>query len=78
MPPNLALLVDFDEHTKQIGPTLFKRIHDPHWEVQDSVLEILNKIACLSENSKHIFFSFFFFQIKSNVYFLRFSLKSLQ
>ncbi|XP_014212634.1 uncharacterized protein LOC106642381 [Copidosoma floridanum] len=49
MPPNLALLVDFDEYTKQIGPTLFKRIHDTNWEVQDSVLEILNTIACLSE-----------------------------
>lgn len=65
MPPNLALLVDFDEYTKQIGPTLFKRIHDTNWEVQDSTLEILNTIACISENSKHLLKVFFFFFIKN-------------
>ena len=68
MPPNRVLEVNFDEHTKQIRLTLFKRIHDPHWEVQDSVLEILNKIACLSENSKHIFFSFSFFSKLKGMY----------
>ncbi|KAJ8664809.1 hypothetical protein QAD02_006471 [Eretmocerus hayati] len=50
MPPSLALLVEFDEHTRDIGVTLFKRMHDPNWEVQDSVLEVLNTIVCLSEN----------------------------
>ncbi|OXU24734.1 hypothetical protein TSAR_013123 [Trichomalopsis sarcophagae] len=51
MPPNLALLsVEFDEQTSEIGPTLYKRLHDPNWEVRDSVFEILNTIAILSEH----------------------------
>jgi len=54
MPPNLALLIDSDSHTNEIGPTLFKRLHDPNWEVKDSVLEVLNTIAMISEYSKHI------------------------
>ncbi|EZA54607.1 hypothetical protein DMN91_006727 [Ooceraea biroi] len=49
MPPNLALLVDSDSQTNEIGPTLFKRLHDPNWEVKDSVLEVLNTIATISE-----------------------------
>ncbi|XP_024883196.1 uncharacterized protein LOC112461955 [Temnothorax curvispinosus] len=49
MPPNLALLVDSDSHMNEIGPTLFKRLHDPNWEVRDSVLEVLNTIATISE-----------------------------
>jgi hypothetical protein len=54
MPPNLALLIDSDNHTNEIGPTLFKRLHDPNWEVKDSVLEVLNTIAMISEYSKHV------------------------
>ncbi|XP_032688076.1 uncharacterized protein LOC116852135 [Odontomachus brunneus] len=50
MPPNLALLVDSDSHMNEIGPTLFKRLHDPNWEVRDSVLEVLNTIATISED----------------------------
>lgn len=53
MPPNLALLVDSeDSHMNDIGPTLFKRLHDQNWEVRDSVLEVLNTIATISECSK--------------------------
>lgn len=54
MPPNLALLVDSDSHMNEIGPTLFKRLHDPNWEVRDSALEVLNTIATISEDSKRI------------------------
>ncbi|EFN89501.1 uncharacterized protein LOC105184184 [Harpegnathos saltator] len=50
MPPNLALLVDSDSHMNDMGPTLFKRLHDPNWEVRDSVLEVLNTIATISED----------------------------
>lgn len=39
MPPNLVLLVETDSNMNEIGPTLFKRLHDPNWEVRDSVLE---------------------------------------
>lgn len=53
MPPNLALLIDSDSHMNEIGPTLYKRLHDPNWEVRDSVLEVLNTIAIISEDSKH-------------------------
>ncbi|KAL7307989.1 hypothetical protein TKK_0000077 [Trichogramma kaykai] len=49
MSPNLVLLVDSDDETKQLGPTLFKRIHDTRWEVQDSAFELLGTIAKLSE-----------------------------
>ncbi|XP_011314951.1 uncharacterized protein [Fopius arisanus] len=49
MPPNLALLVECDSHMSGIGQTLFKRLHDPNWEVRDSVLEVLITIAEISE-----------------------------
>lgn len=49
MPPNLALLVASDSHSDSIESTLFKRLHDPNWEVRDSVLEVLNTIATISE-----------------------------
>lgn len=50
MPPNLVLLVETDSHMNEIGPTLYKRLHDVNWEVRDSVLEVLNTIAAISEN----------------------------
>ncbi|XP_063981218.1 uncharacterized protein LOC135164623 [Diachasmimorpha longicaudata] len=50
MPPNLALLVDSDSGMSGIGSTLFKRLHDPNWEVRDSVLEVLITIATISED----------------------------
>ena len=52
MPPNLVLLVETDSHMNEIGPTLYKRLHDVNWEVRDSVLEVLNTIAVISEASK--------------------------
>ncbi|XP_011877845.1 PREDICTED: uncharacterized protein LOC105567523 [Vollenhovia emeryi] len=58
MPPNLALLVDSDSHMNEIGPTLFKRLHDPNWEVRDSVLEVLNTIATISEDKYPAFQDF--------------------
>ncbi|XP_058796302.1 uncharacterized protein LOC131667108 [Phymastichus coffea] len=50
MPPNLVLLSEFDEQTNEIGATLFKRIHDTNWEVQDSVFEVLITVTDLCEN----------------------------
>ncbi|KAG5325356.1 BRAT1 protein, partial [Pseudoatta argentina] len=58
MPPNLALLVDSDSNMNEIGPTLFKRLHDPNWEVRDSVLEVLNTIATISEDKYPAFQDF--------------------
>ncbi|KAI4492015.1 hypothetical protein M0802_010140 [Mischocyttarus mexicanus] len=58
MPPNLALLVDSDSHMNEIGPTLYKRLHDPNWEVRDSVLEVLNTIAIISEDKYPAFQDF--------------------
>lgn len=52
MPPNLILLASSDTHSDELGKTLFKRLHDANWEVQDSVLEILNTIADISEHSE--------------------------
>jgi len=45
MPPNLALLVNSDSHMNEIGPTLFKRLHDSNWEVRDSVLELYSTLS---------------------------------
>ncbi|XP_015186913.1 PREDICTED: uncharacterized protein LOC107071944 isoform X2 [Polistes dominula] len=58
MPPNLALLVDSDSHMNEIGPTFYKRLHDPNWEVRDSVLEVLNTIAIISEDKYPAFQDF--------------------
>ncbi|XP_035721549.1 uncharacterized protein LOC118441356 isoform X4 [Vespa mandarinia] len=58
MPPNLALLIDSDSHMNEIGPTLYKRLHDPNWEVRDSVLEVLNTIAIISEDKYPAFQDF--------------------
>lgn len=55
MPPNLVLLVEGDSHMNEIGPTLFKRLHDVNWEVRDSVLEVLNTIAAISEDSMYTY-----------------------
>lgn len=58
MPPNLALLVDSESHMDELGATLFKRIHDTNWEVRDSVLEVLNVIATISEDKYPAFQDF--------------------
>lgn len=54
MPPNLALLVNGESHMNNIGPTLYKRLHDGNWEVRDSALEVLHVIANISETSKYL------------------------
>ncbi|XP_053988394.1 uncharacterized protein LOC128881403 isoform X1 [Hylaeus volcanicus] len=58
MPPNLVLLVEADSNMNDIGPTLFKRLHDINWEVRDSVLEVLNTIATISEDKYPAFQEF--------------------
>ncbi|XP_043258227.1 uncharacterized protein LOC122400707 isoform X1 [Colletes gigas] len=58
MPPNLVLLVETDSHMNDIGPTLFKRLHNANWEVRDSVLEVLNTIATISEDKYPAFQEF--------------------
>lgn len=58
MPPNLVLLIETDSHMNEIGPTLFKRLHDVNWEVRDSVLEVLNTIAVISEDKYPAFQEF--------------------
>ncbi|XP_046751151.1 uncharacterized protein LOC124414218 [Diprion similis] len=50
MAPNLALLVQSDSLTNEMQPVLYKRVHDPNWEVRDSVLEVINTIATISED----------------------------
>ncbi|XP_076748688.1 integrator complex assembly factor Brat1 [Xylocopa sonorina] len=58
MPPNLVLLIETDSHMNEIGPTLFRRLHDINWEVRDSVLEVLNTIATISEDKYPAFQEF--------------------
>ncbi|CAK9816800.1 BRCA1-associated ATM activator 1 [Anthophora quadrimaculata] len=58
MPPNLVLLIETDSHMNEIGPTLFRRLHDVNWEVRDSVLEVLNTIAIISEDKYPAFQEF--------------------
>ncbi|KZC11785.1 PREDICTED: uncharacterized protein LOC107189986 [Dufourea novaeangliae] len=58
MAPNLVLLVETDNHMNEIGPTLFKRLHDVNWEVRDSVFEVLNTIAAISEHKYPAFQDF--------------------
>nr|XP_046491029.1 uncharacterized protein LOC124223270 [Neodiprion pinetum] len=50
MAPNLALLVTSDSLTNEMRQVLYKRVHDPNWEVRDSVLEVINTIATISED----------------------------
>lgn len=52
--PNLALLMDKMEGSgmEDLGPTIYKRLHDNSWEVRDSVLELLNSIVEISKESK--------------------------
>ncbi|GLH12644.1 Uncharacterized protein GBIM_17360 [Gryllus bimaculatus] len=51
MPPNLALLVNTLEGStiNQLGPLLFKRMHDVSWEVRDSALEVLRIVTTIAE-----------------------------
>ncbi|XP_070507024.1 uncharacterized protein [Chironomus tepperi] len=59
--PNLALLMDKLEGSgmENLGPTIYKRLHDISWEVRDSVLELLHAIVVISDEKfppfqKHI------------------------
>lgn len=58
MPPNLVLLVETDNHMNEIWPTFYRRLHDVNWEVRDSVLEVLNTIATISEDKYPAFQEF--------------------
>ncbi|KAG8227375.1 hypothetical protein J437_LFUL000383, partial [Ladona fulva] len=51
IPPNLALLINSVSNSSlsQLGPLLAKRIHDPNWEVKDSVFEVLECISNISD-----------------------------
>lgn len=55
MPPNLALLTNSLSGTSfdQLGSLIFKRLHDPHWEVRDSSLEVLHTLATISQSSMY-------------------------
>lgn len=37
---------------EDLGPMIYKRLHDMSWEVRDSVLELLNSIVEISNESK--------------------------
>lgn len=55
--PNLALLVEDLQGSgmERLGATVVKRLHDIHWEVRDSTLELLtamSKIAIFSKYKK--------------------------
>lgn len=53
--PNLALLLDKMDGSEmeELGPTIYKRLHDMSWEVRDSVLELLHSIVEISKESKN-------------------------
>lgn len=57
MPPNLALLTNSLSGTSfdQLGSLIFKRLHDPHWEVRDSSLEVLHTLATISQSKYPLF-----------------------
>ncbi|CRK88217.1 CLUMA_CG001998, isoform A [Clunio marinus] len=49
--PNLALLMDKMEGSgmEDLGPTIYKRLHDNSWEVRDSTLELVHSIVEISD-----------------------------
>lgn len=53
--PNLALLMDTlaGSDMQNLGPVIFKRLHDMNWEVRDSALEVLATTASISKISKY-------------------------
>lgn len=52
--PNLALLVDSLECSgmEQLGPVIYKRLHDTAWEIRDSTLELLASMVQISKTSE--------------------------
>lgn len=65
MAPTLALLLNKMECSglEELGPTIAKKIHDQHWEVRDSALELLQSIAEMAKCSKLTFRLYLFFSI---------------
>jgi hypothetical protein len=41
---------------EDLGPTIYKRLHDNAWEVRDSVLELLHSIVEISRESKIVYY----------------------
>lgn len=37
---------------EELGPMIYKRLHDMSWEVRDSVLELLHSIVEISSESE--------------------------
>lgn len=52
--PNLALLVDTLQGSgmEQLGPVIYKKLHDTAWEIRDSTLELLTSMVQLSKMSE--------------------------
>ncbi|CAH2003808.1 unnamed protein product [Acanthoscelides obtectus] len=50
MSPNMALLIDkvHDSVMGLLGPMLYAKLHDVHWEVRDSALEVICTITRIS------------------------------
>lgn len=49
---------------ENLGPTIFKRLHDMSWEVRDSVLELLHAIVVISDESEYFIFCGIFKYLK--------------
>ncbi|KAF4519207.1 hypothetical protein B566_EDAN013501 [Ephemera danica] len=51
MPPNLALLINTIQDTQlsNLGPQLFRCLHNTTWEVRDSALEVLSVMAQIAD-----------------------------
>lgn len=41
---------------ENLGPTIYKRLHDISWEIRDSVLELLHAIVVISDESEYLYF----------------------
>ncbi|XP_046751934.1 uncharacterized protein LOC124414869 isoform X2 [Diprion similis] len=50
MAPNLVLLMKLDRQSDEMGLVLCKRLHDAEWQVRNSVLQVINTIAKISED----------------------------
>lgn len=58
--PNLALLCDTLQGSgmEELGPVIYKKLHDSSWEIRDSALELLTSMVELSKMSKYKDLSF--------------------
>lgn len=61
MSPNLLLLDGNIDGTslELLGPTIMLRLHDVHWEVRDSCLELVTSIAMIADVSMYLFNSWY-------------------